>query len=93
MKTSPAQVLWRAFKDFYAFSPLKQSIILVLTLIQGLTAGVGILFIIPLLRLIGLDMGGAINAEIAIMANVFSQLSSVDLTLFNILIITSVRFI
>ncbi len=87
MKTSPAQVLWRAFKDFYAFSPLKQSIILVLTLIQGLTAGVGILFIIPLLRLIGLDMGGAINAEIAIMANVFSQLSSVDLTLFNILII------
>jgi ATP-binding cassette, subfamily C, bacterial len=85
VSTSSTGILWRAFKKFYAFSPVKQSIILALAFIEGLTAGIGILLIIPLLQLIGLDMGGASSVKIANIAHHFFGLMTIELTLFTIL--------
>lgn len=82
----PTRILWRAFKDFYGFAPLKQTVIVGLTLLQSLTAGIGLLFIIPLLQLIGLDMGATSKAGIANAANRLFEQMSIELTLFNILL-------
>ena len=78
--------LWRAFKDFYSFSPAQQSIILTLMLTQGITAGVGLLLIIPLLQLVGFDMGGTGSAGISDAVSQVFELLKVDLTLFNVLL-------
>ena len=82
----PTRILWRAFKDFYGFAPLKQTVIVGLTLLQSLTAGIGLLFIIPLLQLIGLDKGATSKAGIANAANRLFEQMSIELTLFNILL-------
>ena len=82
----PTRILWSAFKDFYGFAPLKQTVIVGLTLLQSLTAGIGLLFIIPLLQLIGLDMGATSKAGIANAANRLFEQMSIELTLFNILL-------
>ncbi|MFT5083434.1 MAG: ATP-binding cassette subfamily C protein [Lentisphaeria bacterium] len=49
--------LLNGFKDFFYFSPTRQIAILFLMLFQGLTAGVGLLLIIPLLDVIGFNVG------------------------------------
>jgi ATP-binding cassette, subfamily C, bacterial len=78
-------VLWAAFKDFYLFSPAQQSIILALMLTQGITAGVGLLFIIPLLQLVGFDMGGTGGAGITSAANQVFEVLAVEVNLVNVL--------
>lgn len=78
-------VLWSAFKDFYLFSPAQQSIILALMLTQGITAGVGLLFIIPLLQLVGFDVGGTGSAGIANTANQAFEVLAVEVNLVNVL--------
>lgn len=50
-------VLWRAFIRFFRFSPSRQAGIIFLMFAQGLTAGIGLLLIIPLLHSIGLETG------------------------------------
>ena len=55
-------------------------------LVQGLTAGIGLLFIIPLLQVVGIDFNGADSAGASNLAHqVFSSIG-VEPTLVNILI-------
>ncbi|MFL0801148.1 MAG: ABC transporter ATP-binding protein/permease [Agarilytica sp.] len=49
--------LLAGFKDFFNFSPAHQILIICLMVFQGLTAGVGLLLIIPLLEVIGFGVG------------------------------------
>lgn len=69
MKVYNFLCLWRAFIDFYGFLPKQQTFLLFLMVIQGITAGVGLLLIIPLLQLIGLDTGPQINDQVSGLAN------------------------
>lgn len=50
-----------AFYSFYQFSPREISKTLLLTILQGITAGVGLLLLIPLLNLLGI--GGLNQSE------------------------------
>ena len=56
--------LCKAFLEFYQFAPSQLSISLLLMLFQGLTAGIGLLLIIPLLQLIGFSFSEQMNAQI-----------------------------
>ncbi|MCO7227292.1 ABC transporter ATP-binding protein [Pleionea sp. CnH1-48] len=44
-----------ALNDFFGFAPTKQSLLLILMLIQSATTGVGLLLILPLLNTLGVD--------------------------------------
>ncbi len=78
--------LWLAFKKFYLFNSWKQTTILVLMLLQGLTAGIGLLFIIPLLQVVGFKIAGGSQNSISDFAqNVFSTLN-IQPDLINVLI-------
>lgn len=58
MSTASRQVdLWSAFREFFWFAPGKISIAFILMLLQGVTAGIGLLLIVPLLQLIGISLG------------------------------------
>lgn len=78
--------LWREFKAFYLFSPQKQSLILSLMLIQGVTAGIGLLFIIPLLQIVGIDMGVGSNTSISDTAYQVFNVIGITANLTNILL-------
>lgn len=88
MADSQRAILWRAFKAFYAFAPAQQSMILVLMLTQGITAGVGLLFIIPLLQLVGFDVGmeGGATSGITDAANQVFAVLGVTPDLINVLL-------
>ncbi len=77
--------LWEAFKDFYSFAPRKQSTIFMLMLIQGVTAGVGLLLIIPLLQIVGFDMGGSSSADVSDVANQIFDVLGLEVSLINVL--------
>ena len=57
--------LWRAFKEFFHFTPVRISLSLLMISLHGLTAGVGLLMIIPLLNLVGFDMASGSSQTIA----------------------------
>ena len=92
--------LWQAFLDFYAFSPRQQTLILALMLFQGITTGVGLLLIIPLLQIVGFDLGGTPQNGISETANQMFDLLGLESSLRNVLfsyilivsIIASLRF-
>lgn len=88
MADSSRAILWRAFREFYAFAPAQQSVILLLMLTQGITAGVGLLFIIPLLQLVGFDVGmeGGATSGITDAANQVFALLGVTPDLINVLL-------
>lgn len=67
--------LVHAVAAFFRFAPGRLAFLFGLMLAQGATAGIGLLFILPLLHLIGLDTGSGGNAGIAHgVARVFSLL-------------------
>ncbi|MCH9698352.1 MAG: ABC transporter ATP-binding protein/permease [Gammaproteobacteria bacterium] len=73
--------LWQVFLDFFRFDPGKISLALCLMLLQGLTAGVGLLLIIPLLHLVGINFSEHIESPVANgVAGMFGRLG-VELTL------------
>jgi len=78
--------LWHAFKDFYRFSPKQQTLIFILMLILGVTSGIGLLFIIPLLQLVGFDMGSTTNYGISNTAHQIFVRLGLEVNLINILI-------
>jgi ATP-binding cassette subfamily C protein len=78
--------LREAFKQFYFFAPRRQTLIFILMLLQGMTAGIGLLFIIPLLQLIGFDMGQSVNNGIANAAQQIFAFLNIDIKLENILL-------
>jgi ATP-binding cassette subfamily C protein len=92
--------LWQAFGDFYRFSPRKQSVIFLLMLLQGLTAGVGLLFIIPLLQLVGFELATTANVGFTNAAGLVFDSLGLEISLVNVLvsyiliisIIASVRY-
>ncbi len=77
--------LGSAFVDFYQFAPKQQLTILVLMLLQGITAGIGLLFIIPLLQLVGFDFGAATANPAATLAPALFELLAVEPTLVAVL--------
>ncbi len=82
--------LWKAFKDFYRFAPKQQSLIFALMLIQGVTAGVGLLFIIPLLQIVGFDVGfsngdGSTSVGLSDTANRAFEALGLEVNLVNVL--------
>ncbi|MCG8609175.1 MAG: ABC transporter ATP-binding protein/permease [Pseudomonadales bacterium] len=58
-------ILWRSFTSFFKFAPRLQLLIFVLMLMQGLTAGIGLLLIIPLLDVVGFETGSAASSSLA----------------------------
>ncbi|KXJ60921.1 MAG: hypothetical protein AXW14_03275 [Alteromonas sp. Nap_26] len=86
MKGNKKVVLWRAFLDYYRFAPQRQWQLMLLMLIQGLGSGVGLLFIIPLLQLIGLDLGHASSKSISGFAIEFFHFLHIPLTLASVLL-------
>ncbi len=53
------QLLRASFASFFRFAPRRLSINFLLMLLQSLTSGIGLLFILPLLQLVGLGADGA----------------------------------
>ncbi|MCW9018202.1 MAG: hypothetical protein OQJ89_14625, partial [Kangiellaceae bacterium] len=80
------KTIWHGFKQFFCFSPRKQILILSLMIFQGLTAGIGLLFIIPLLQIIGFDIGLMNTEGIANIANWLFEYFNLELNLPNILL-------
>jgi len=78
--------LWLAFKDFYGFAPRQQMYIFMLMLLQGFTSGVGLLFIIPLLQIVGFDMGGSASSGISDAVNQVFAILGLKSTLLTVLI-------
>jgi len=96
---SRPKALLTAFINFYYFSPKGVMLALVLMMLQGLTAGAGLLMIIPLLQLIGFDTtaGSATNGLAEKLGELF-QLFNLSLNLpvillFYILIISAIAIL
>jgi len=58
-------LLGQSLLAFYRFAPKRLTFVFSLMLFQGLTAGIGLLFLLPLLQLLGLDVGGGIDNRIS----------------------------
>lgn len=78
--------LKETFKTFYLFAPKQQSLIFILMLLQGMTAGVGLLFIIPLSQIVGFDLGKTMHHGVSDIANQFFHGVGIETNLINILI-------
>ncbi len=87
MTTQQLHALYNAFRDFYCFAPMRQNLNFMLMLAQGLTAGIGLLLIIPLLHIIGFDVSNNLDSAIAAnIRNVFLSLG-IPLTLGPMLVV------
>ncbi|WP_404392378.1 ABC transporter ATP-binding protein [Pseudoalteromonas phenolica] len=64
MKKKNYQYLLRGLLDFYNFSPKRQVLLFTLILFQGVSAGVGLFLIVPLLDVIGISTGISASSEI-----------------------------
>jgi len=78
--------LWLAFIDFFRFAPRRLSLCFFLMLFQSLSAGLGLLFLIPLLQLIGFDLAGNGNGGFAVSVGRFFDGLGFTLTLPVVLI-------
>ena len=87
MRFNNIVILWGAFRDFYSFAPKRLSLLLLLTLAQGLSSGVGLLLIIPLLQIIGFNIAGSELSEFSTSANQFFDSLGITLQLQHILAI------
>ena len=65
MRRDQWQALKMAVTAFFHFAPARLSLLFVLMLVQRVTAGVGLLLIIPLLQLVGFDTGSGMTGEFA----------------------------
>ncbi|HFD11892.1 MAG TPA: ABC transporter ATP-binding protein [Crenotrichaceae bacterium] len=87
--------LWHAFLDFFQFAPSQLTLTLLLMLFQGLTAGVGLLLIIPLLQLVGFSFAeqmdsGLANRVGALFAELDIQLTLPAVLFIYICVVTSI---
>jgi len=74
-------------KDFWQFSPSRTLLVLALMLLSSLTASIGIVFIVPLLQAIQIDIGSSLSNDIGNKINsVFNGLG-VTLNLLTVLIV------
>ena len=73
--------LWKAFTEFFHFAPWRLSLCFVLMLFQGLSSGLGLLFLVPLMRLIGIDFAGGYDAGVADSVGRFFAAIGVELSL------------
>lgn len=80
------QALKAAVAAFFRFAPARLSLLFALMLVQRVTAGVGLLLIIPLLQLVGFDTGTGMTDEFAGMIGRAFTALGLDLTLPLILI-------
>lgn len=79
--------LWQAFLEFYTFAPSQLTLTFLLMLFQGLTAGVGLLLIIPLLQLVGFSFTEQMDTGLAnLVGNLFDDFN-LQLTLPAVLFI------
>lgn len=78
--------LWNGFTTFYQFSPKRLCVIFVLMLAQSITSGIGLLFIVPLLQLVGFDTGISEHQAITQTANHLFDALSIKPTLTTVLI-------
>ena len=89
------QRLWQAFLEFFRFAPTQLSLTLCLMLSQGITAGVGLLLIIPLLQLVGFSFDEQVESPVVnFIGQAFNYLG-IDLSLaiilcFYILIVATI---
>ncbi len=86
MKFKQLSVLWRGFIRFYHFSPLNFWLILILMLLQGVTSGIGLLLVLPLLQLVGIEVGATVDGEITERINALFRGMGIALNLENVLI-------
>lgn len=81
---------WRALKAtvgaFFRFSPLRISLLFVVMLTQKLMAGAGLLLLIPMLQLIGMDVGTGMTGEFAGVVSRLFAAFGVTLTLPSVLV-------
>ncbi len=93
MQSSRLAALWTAFLEFFHFSPWRLGFVFSLMMLKGLTAGVGLLMLIPLLHLVGFDFGASASSEFAsIIARFFSEIGvtlTLPLILFSYIVIVS----
>jgi ATP-binding cassette subfamily C protein len=64
-KASHASLLAQSLLAFYRFAPRRLAVVFALMVLQGVTAGIGLLFLLPLLRLMGLDVGSGMDTRVA----------------------------
>lgn len=86
MKQNNLRCLWQGFRKFYQFAPGKLIVIFALMLFQGVTAGVGLLFIIPLLQIVGFEIATSSNLNISNTANQLFAMIGVAPSLENVLL-------
>jgi len=86
MPESQYPILRQAFLAFYRHAPWRLSLSLNLMLFQGITSGIGLLLLIPLLQLVGFDFTGNTDPGFADVVSRFFSHSGIPLTLPYILI-------
>ena len=77
----------RFFVDFYAAFPKQISLIVVLLVVQTLTAGIGILFILPLISVLGFAGEAATNHDVTRAVAELFTLLNIPLSLVSMLVI------
>lgn len=87
LNSSSFNTLKRAFANFYRFAPAKQNAILCLMILQNLSAGIGLLFIIPLLHLIGIQLGSAGDVGLSDSIRRFVRDEGIELSLWQVLVV------
>jgi len=86
MPENHSHTLWQAFVTFYRYAPWRLTLSLGLMLFQGITSGIGLLLIIPLLQLVGIGFSGQTDPGLAGIINRFFADSGLPLTLPSVLI-------
>ncbi|WP_444995302.1 ABC transporter ATP-binding protein [Aliikangiella sp. IMCC44359] len=84
---SRTQSLLSAFRYLYSFSPLGVIINLTLMLLQGLTAGIGVLLLMPMLSFVGLQDPTAVKGQLTEVVEYVFVLLDFDLNLLTVLIL------
>ncbi|ADZ90523.1 ABC transporter ATP-binding protein [Marinomonas mediterranea] len=79
------RILISAFLKFFKFAPSSLTLVFLLMLVQGITSGVGLLLIIPLLQVIGLDVGGMQENVFSNALNNLFSLLNIELSLISVL--------
>lgn len=80
------RALFNTFERFYRFSPARVILIFFLMLIQGVSSGVGLLFIVPLIELLGIQSFTETDNGIVNFARYFYNFFGIPIRLESILL-------
>ncbi len=86
MKLSKNKLILQLFLDFFNYNPLKLSITLSLIFFRSLTAGIGLLLILPLLEVIGLKVSGSAGTDVVHSLQTLLSFFHIPLTLISVLL-------